>query len=172
MAPKSEDHDVDVERRPAEETPLLAHDLPDTVAPSRGYQLKVIAWAMAFIVVVEIGAYLQIPSTYQLMEQIICRKHYPGHVATDAADDVCKAPEVAGELAMIKGWMNSFDCIPRESSGDGAEQMLGLVTDATQRSAHHVHSVWHHCRQVRPPAGSVLVHDRAESRVPVDAATS
>ncbi|KAF6803553.1 MFS transporter [Colletotrichum musicola] len=112
MAPKSEDYDADVERRPAEETPLLAHDLPDTVAPSRGYQLKVIAWAMTFIVIVEIGAYLQIPSTYQLMEQIICRKHYPGHIATDAADDVCKAPEVAGELAMIKGWMNSFDCIP------------------------------------------------------------
>ncbi|TDZ21193.1 NAD-dependent protein deacetylase hst2-1 [Colletotrichum orbiculare MAFF 240422] len=104
--------DADAERRPAEETPLLAHDLPANVAPSRAYQIKVIGLAMTFILLIEIGAYLQIPPTYQLMEEIICRKHYPDHVATDAADDVCKSPEVAGELAMIKGWHGSFDCIP------------------------------------------------------------
>ncbi|KAL0937506.1 MFS transporter [Colletotrichum truncatum] len=104
--------DRDVEHRPAEETPLLAHDLPETVAPSRGYQLKVIVLSMTFIVILEIGAFLQIPPTYQIMEEIICRKKYPDHIITDAVDDICKGPEVAGELAMIKGWMNSFDCIP------------------------------------------------------------
>ncbi|KAK2729476.1 major facilitator superfamily transporter [Colletotrichum kahawae] len=104
--------DRDVERRPEEETPLLAHDLPATVAPSRAYQFKVIAISMIFIVIVEVGALLQVPPTYQIMEQIICEKRFPGHIATDAADDVCKGPEVAGELAMVKGWLNSFDCIP------------------------------------------------------------
>lgn len=108
--------DRDVERRPEEETPLLAHDLPATVAPSRAYQFKVIAISMIFIVIVEVGALLQVPPTYQIMEQIICEKRFPGHIATDAADDVCKGPEVAGELAMVKGWLNSFDCIPRELS--------------------------------------------------------
>ncbi|KAF9879497.1 ATP synthase F0 [Colletotrichum karsti] len=109
---KHASRDRDVEHRPAEETPLLAHDLPATVAPSRAYQIKVVVLAMTFIVIIEIGAYLQIPPTYQIMEEIICRKHYPDHIVTDAADDICKGPGVAGELAMVKGWMNSFDCIP------------------------------------------------------------
>ncbi|OLN96521.1 hypothetical protein CCHL11_00775 [Colletotrichum chlorophyti] len=101
----------DLESRPSEETPLLAHDLPLTVAPSKAYQLKVIGLAMAFIVLVEIGAYLQIPPSYQLMEGIICRKHFPDHVLSNGEDDVCKSPIVQGELAMIKGWQNSFDCV-------------------------------------------------------------
>ncbi|GJC82700.1 efflux pump ustT [Colletotrichum liriopes] len=113
MAPtQSVDHDGDVEgRRPAEETPLLAHDLPPTIAPTRAYQIKVIGLAMAFIVIIEIGVYLQIPPSYQLMEEIICRKHYPDHIISQGEDDdVCKGALVQGELAMVKGWQASFDC--------------------------------------------------------------
>ncbi|GKT42536.1 efflux pump ustT [Colletotrichum spaethianum] len=119
MAPTSSvDHDGDVEaRRPEEETPLLAHDLPQTIAPTRAYQIKVIGLAMTFIILIEIGVYLQVPPSYQLMEEIICRKHYPDHIISqDDDDDLCKAALVQGELAMVKGWQASFDCIARKSS--------------------------------------------------------
>ncbi|KAL2876116.1 Sir2 histone deacetylase Hst2 [Colletotrichum sp. CLE4] len=114
MAPTKavDDRNGDIESRPEEETPLLPHDLPLTVAPSRRYQLKVIGLAMTFILIVEVGAYLQIPPSYQLMEEIICRKHYPDHIISAEDDDVCKGSDVQGELAMIKGWQNSFDCVP------------------------------------------------------------
>ncbi|WQF82994.1 Putative major facilitator superfamily, MFS transporter superfamily [Colletotrichum destructivum] len=108
------DHDGDVEgrRNPDEETPLLAHDLPPTLAPSRAYQVKVIVLAMSFILLLEIGAYLQIPPSYQLMEDIICRKHYPDHIISQKdKDNVCKTALIQGELAMIKGWQASFDCV-------------------------------------------------------------
>lgn len=112
------DHDGDVEgrRNPDEETPLLAHDLPPALAPSKTYQIKVIVLAMSFILLLEIGAYLQIPPSYQLMEDIICRKHYPDHIISQKDEDnVCKTALIQGELAMIKGWQASFDCVARES---------------------------------------------------------
>ncbi|KAK1506480.1 [Colletotrichum costaricense] len=114
MAPTKavDDRNGDIESRPEEETPLLSHDLPPTVAPSRRYQLKVIGLAMTFILIVEVGAYLQIPPSYQLMEEIICRQRYPDHIISAEDDDVCKGPGVQGQLAMIKGWQNSFDCVP------------------------------------------------------------
>lgn len=114
MAPTEalDDRNGDIESRPEEETPLLSHDLPPTVAPSRRYQLKVIGLAMTFILIVEVGAYLQIPPSYQLMEEIICRQRYPDHIISAEDDDVCKGPDVQGQLAMIKGWQNSFDCVP------------------------------------------------------------
>ncbi|KAK1999783.1 ATP synthase F0 [Colletotrichum falcatum] len=99
--------------RPEEDTPLLAHDLPSTVAPTRAYQTKVIGLSMVFILLLEIGAYLQIPPSFQLMEEIICRKHYPGHTISQSdRGNVCKSALVQGELAMVKGWQTSFGCIP------------------------------------------------------------
>ncbi|KAK1590933.1 ATP synthase F0 [Colletotrichum navitas] len=99
--------------RPEEDAPLLTHDLPSTVAPTRAYQVKIIGLAMVFILIGEIGAYLQIPPTFQLMEEIICHKHYPGHIISQSVhDNVCKSAEVQGELAMIKGWQTSFGSIP------------------------------------------------------------
>ncbi|KXH42552.1 ATP synthase F0 [Colletotrichum nymphaeae SA-01] len=114
MAPTKalDDRNGDIESRPEEETPLLSHDLPPTVAPSRRYQLKVIGLAMTFILIVEVGAYLQIPPSYHLMEEIICRQRYPDHTISAEDDDVCKGPDVQGQLAMIKAWQNSFDCVP------------------------------------------------------------
>lgn len=114
MAPTKaiDDRNGDIESRPEEETPLLSHDLPPRVAPSRRYQLKVIGLAMTFILIVEVGAYLQIPPSYQLMEEIICRQRHPDRIISAEDDDVCKGPDVQGQLAMIKGWQNSFDCVP------------------------------------------------------------
>ncbi|KAK1985383.1 ATP synthase F0 [Colletotrichum cereale] len=106
-------HNGDVEgRRPEEDTPLLAHDLPSTVAPTRAYQVRVIGLAMTFMILAEIGVYLQIPPSYQLMEEIICRKYYPDHTVSQSdAGNVCKSPLVQGELAMVKGWQASFNCV-------------------------------------------------------------
>ncbi|GKT65419.1 ATP synthase F0 [Colletotrichum tofieldiae] len=105
-------HDGDVEaRRPEEETPLLGHGLPTSVGPSKGNRTNIIGLAMAYIILIEIGSYLQIPPSFQLLEDIICRKYFPDHILPGGGDDVCKTPEVQGELAMIKGWQASFDCV-------------------------------------------------------------
>lgn len=114
---KPVDHEGSVERRHhEEETPLLGYDLPTTsVAPSIGDRTKIIGLAMSYIILIEVGSYLQIPPSYQLLEDIICRKYFPDHILSDVDDDVCKTPEVQGELAMIKGWQASLDCVARES---------------------------------------------------------
>ncbi|OHE99738.1 Sir2 family protein [Colletotrichum orchidophilum] len=114
MAPTKtvDDRNGDIEGRPEEETPLLSHDLPSTVAPSKSYQLRVIVLAVTFILIVEVGAWLQVPPAYQLMEKIICHQRYPDHIISSEDDDICKGPDVQGDLAMIRGWQNSFDCVP------------------------------------------------------------
>ncbi|KDN70779.1 putative ATP synthase F0 [Colletotrichum sublineola] len=101
-------------RRPEEDAPLLIQeDLPTTIAPTRTHQFKAIAMAMTFVIIVEFGAYLQVPPSYQLMEEIICRKYHSVPIIQRVGhDDVCKLPQVQGELAIIMGWKSSFDCIP------------------------------------------------------------
>lgn len=74
---------------------------------------------------IELGVGITVAPNSAIMESIICRQHYPrlplspdhpirqfaGGVAL-IDDPICKSPDVQSELAMLRGWAQTFECIP------------------------------------------------------------
>ncbi len=55
------------------------------------------------------------PPVNQIMEDILCRQYHPdvyGSVQPDDPDSICKSQDVQKQLAMLRGWAATFDCIP------------------------------------------------------------
>lgn len=93
------------------ETPLLGRDAPDEPRNLYRQNLTILIFAFVFIGNMAYGVCLA-PTT-ALMENIICRSHYPDVTADIMAGDPrCKEEAIQGSLAAIRGWATTFDCIP------------------------------------------------------------
>lgn len=106
-----------------EQTPLLSTQENEAGMPSplsASMRNRAIVLCYAFIIFIEVGAYLQISPLNAVVEQRICRKYYPDiHIdsgfASSAQDARCKNAQVQGELAMLRGWQSMFDFVPGRS---------------------------------------------------------
>jgi hypothetical protein len=94
------------------ETPLLGRDSPKE--PRNLYRQNVTILIFAFIFIGELASGLSVAPTSALMENIICRSHYPDVTTGNlmAGDPRCKEEAIQGTLATIRGWAYTFDCIP------------------------------------------------------------
>ena len=100
-----------------EETPLLGTDLPPDVAPDKKFQALVISMCVLFIFIVEVGVEIMAAPGQQVLEDILCREHYPDHKigVLDIDDERCKAPEVQKDMAMLRSWDASTGMLIRKS---------------------------------------------------------
>lgn len=87
-----------------EGTPLLATDLPKDVLPNAAVKYKVILMCAIFLFIIDVGAFVMDPPTQQLMEDVICRDHFPDHpVGRDGVGDGrCKTASIQKSLAALK----------------------------------------------------------------------
>ncbi|KAF7590005.1 hypothetical protein BBP40_003449 [Aspergillus hancockii] len=101
-----------------EATPLLVEEPEDDLPtreqhrPFNAKQARRLLFLICFsVVTIDFGAFLSIAPQIEIFESIICRKHYQ-EIGVFAADSLCKAPEVQGELAFLNGWMDTLDEVP------------------------------------------------------------
>ncbi|RDA95411.1 hypothetical protein CP533_3437 [Ophiocordyceps camponoti-saundersi (nom. inval.)] len=100
-----------VSDRLPEETPLLntTNDHPTANASLRRH---VIAMCVVFLIIVELSSSVMEPSQLQIMEDIICRGHFPDHqLRMPTVDGRCKSNGVQKTLAMIRSWSMSADML-------------------------------------------------------------
>jgi MFS family permease len=111
-------------RYATDETPLLGRDSPEE--PRSLYRQNVLILIAVFIFTAELAAGVYVAPSSAVMENIICRSHYPD-VSPNimAGDPRCKEHEIQGTLAMIRGWANTFECIP----GIIATVPYGILSD-------------------------------------------
>jgi hypothetical protein len=78
---------------------------------------RVIVLCVTIIFLIELCVGLCTPAFNALLEVNICREMNPG-IAEDLMslmnNELCKAPAVQGQLAMIRGWSGTLDCVPGE----------------------------------------------------------
>ncbi|KAK4171556.1 major facilitator superfamily domain-containing protein [Triangularia setosa] len=86
---------------------------------------RVIVLTFITLFLIELGIGITVAPINAIMESIICRLHHPrlplspdhsirrlaGGVAL-IDDPICKSPDVQSELAMLRGWAQTFECIP------------------------------------------------------------
>jgi len=106
------DDEAAEEARVTEEAPLLRVDGEDE--PKHLYRQNTTVLAFAAIFLFELAIGVMTPATNSMMETIICRNFYSfvGDPLSLAEDPRCKAPEVQGRLAMLRGWQLTIECIP------------------------------------------------------------
>ena len=106
-----------------EDAPLLSHD-PDSISTDdeleqrrKQLQPRVMFLVCALIFFLELGVAMFNPPSAAIMERILCRDFYPEFAnGTSSAEWVpsgdCKIPEVQAPLAMLRGWLSTFEAIP------------------------------------------------------------
>lgn len=138
-----------------EHTPLLrTHAVPED--PRHLYRQNATILCFASIFLIELGYASTVPPWNALAEDIICSHYVPriGAGISLADDPRCKIPAVQGELATIRGWQMTFECIPGAPFRDPAR---GGETDKilTCRTSHHLRdTLRYHGR----PCGSQTRH--------------
>ncbi|PWY67437.1 MFS transporter [Aspergillus eucalypticola CBS 122712] len=106
---------------PSETTSLLAEHNELPVQPKsvtrRAQQVLFLACLLA--VTVDIGSYISVAPQLQIYELNICQHLHPevfdsspGGVLSSLVPSACKTADVQGELALLKGWMSTFDQLP------------------------------------------------------------
>lgn len=106
---------------PSETTSLLAEHNELPVQPKsvtrRAQQVLFLACLIA--VTVDIGNYISVAPQLQIFELNICQRLHPevfdsnpGGVLPSVVPSACKTADVQGELALLKGWMSTFDQLP------------------------------------------------------------
>ncbi|PWY81815.1 MFS transporter [Aspergillus heteromorphus CBS 117.55] len=149
---------------PSESTSLLANDHERPThgksTSRRGQQVLLLACLVA--VTLDFGAYLSVAPQLQLYESIICQRLHPelfDGLLPAAPIASCKAADVQGELAVLKGWMSTFDQLPSiilalpyglmaDRVGRKRVMLLGLVGFTLQEVAIRI-ICWYHT--VIPP---------------------
>ncbi|RDA88435.1 hypothetical protein CP532_5559 [Ophiocordyceps camponoti-leonardi (nom. inval.)] len=92
-----------------EETPLLD---TTTQQPNALFRRHVVAMCVIFLIIVELSSSVMEPSQLQIMEDIICRGHFPDHrLRMPIVDGRCKDNGVQKTLAMIRSWSMSADML-------------------------------------------------------------
>ncbi|PWY83292.1 MFS transporter [Aspergillus sclerotioniger CBS 115572] len=106
---------------PSETTSLLAehdeHPVQRKSATRRAH--RVLLYACLIAVTLDFGNYLSVAPQLQAFESIICQRlhpelfaYTPGGGLPLVASPSCKSADVQGDLALLKGWMNTFDQLP------------------------------------------------------------
>ncbi|RAL00275.1 MFS transporter [Aspergillus ibericus CBS 121593] len=106
---------------PSETTSLLAehdeHPVQGKSATRTAY--RVLLFACITAVTIDFGNFLSVAPQLQAFESIICQRLHP-ELFTDipseslplVAPPSCKSADVQGDLALLKGWMSTFDQLP------------------------------------------------------------
>ncbi|KAK3898068.1 major facilitator superfamily domain-containing protein [Staphylotrichum tortipilum] len=105
----------------------------DTLAPLRAaLRPRVLLLSLALVFLLELSIGMAVAPTNAIMEAIICRQMHPeaftppsggfltGGLMRDVSrgrmvlsnDKVCQEPDVQGYLAVLRGWMATFECVP------------------------------------------------------------
>ncbi|PYH95837.1 MFS transporter, partial [Aspergillus ellipticus CBS 707.79] len=163
MAVDSSEPDI-----PSESTSLLAdhYERPTCSKPTPRRAQQILLLACVVAITLDFGAYLSVAPQLQLYESIICQRLHPEFFAgtvdgrlPPAANLSCKAADVQGELAVLKGWMGTFDQLPgivlalpyglmADRIGRKPVLVLGLVGFVMQEMAIRI-ICWYHT--VIPP---------------------
>ncbi|KAJ4016281.1 hypothetical protein NW752_003403 [Fusarium irregulare] len=115
MATRREDSDTDVESNHeierTEQSPLLPNPSPIQEGASKAFRRRALGFCMLALLMVEVSQFIMNPPTKKIIEDIICRKHYPDHAirSYDIEDIRCKDSPVQGTLAMVQGWQQAFE---------------------------------------------------------------
>lgn len=129
--PDSRDTDTEAS---TEHTPLLSDpspapgtDQPEDVPLRSRLRLEVTLLSFVILFLLELSAGILVAPTNAIMESIICRHLHPDELPSSIVQDairhfaggvlliddpICKSPRVQGELAMLKAWGFTFECIP------------------------------------------------------------
>lgn len=112
-----------------EQSPLLGHNHNhdpdpdpnstenDVAQQRKALRPRVMLLVMVLIFGLELGVAMFTPPSAAIMERILCRDFYPEFSnGTSSAEWVphgdCKIPEVQTPLAMLRGWLSTFEAIP------------------------------------------------------------
>jgi hypothetical protein len=152
---------ADMDRESIGDGEERSHFLPDGPPPPAteepvSAQRYVILMCVLFLFIVEFSMYIMEPPLQAIMEDFVCHGVYPDHVANAPQaepDSRCKNPNVQTTLAMARSWLMWVGMFVRKFCTPSRFWVEGA--DITYSSA-RADSVWHGCRQVRPPACSVL----------------
>ncbi|POR31342.1 Uncharacterized protein TPAR_08440 [Tolypocladium paradoxum] len=107
--------------RPSEATRLLDPASPPnppspTSSRAKGPSpWKAILSAAAVYLLLSIGSHISLAPQTAILEDIICRQYYAGHVDSGSAtpaNDGCKIDAVQSEVASINGWRDVFETLP------------------------------------------------------------
>ncbi|CAJ0545207.1 Ff.00g086800.m01.CDS01 [Fusarium sp. VM40] len=96
---------------PTEESPLLRNDTPSADEPSKAFRRRALGMCMLALLMVEVSQFIMNPPTKKIIEDIICRQHYPDHDIKVywLEDSRCKDSPVQKTLAMVQGWSQAFE---------------------------------------------------------------
>lgn len=91
--------------------------------PRRPSRTFIVVLLLLYLVFLDLGYELIMPAQTRVLETIICRQYYeqrdPSLIGSDGRDGVdekwCKVKEVQGDLAMLKGWQLTLDCLGSKS---------------------------------------------------------
>ena len=109
------------EREPLLNTNIEIAETPQLLSKTRPSNRYILSLIVAFIVLVDVGFYLQYVPLTSLLEKSICQSFYPdqfflqdpGQPPRDpSVPDRCKDNEIQAELAFVRGWQGTLDAIP------------------------------------------------------------
>ena len=108
--------DLESDHGQHEGTPLLPTDLPPAIAPDKAFKRRVFAMMILFIAVVDIAATIMEAPTQEIIEDFICRQHFPSYEAQEEPqNDGCKGAAVQKTLAMVRAYQFACQSFVRES---------------------------------------------------------
>ncbi|WZH40643.1 major facilitator superfamily domain-containing protein [Fusarium acuminatum] len=104
-------HGTERDESPTEESPLLRNDTPSADEPSKAFRRRALGMCMLALLMVEVSQFIMNPPTKKIIEDIICRQHYPDHDIRVywLEDSRCKDSPVQKTLAMVQGWSQAFE---------------------------------------------------------------
>ncbi|RGP68384.1 hypothetical protein FLONG3_8157 [Fusarium longipes] len=94
-----------------EQSPLLPDTSPRQDEPSKALRRRVLCMCMLALLMVEVSQFIMNPPIKKIIEDIICRQHYPDHAIKSywIEDHRCKDSPVQKTLAMVQGWAQAFE---------------------------------------------------------------
>jgi hypothetical protein len=111
IKPDNDNVDIDPETQVSEESPLLQNTSPQRDGPSKAFRRRTLGMCMLALLMVEVSQFIMNPPTKKIIEDIICRQHYPDHAIQSywIEDLRCKDSPVQKTLAMVQGWAQAFE---------------------------------------------------------------
>lgn len=106
---------------PGEHAPLLNSPARDESEERRDLvrqhlRLRVTVLCFVVIFILELGSGMLTPPINEIAESVICRQMHPEFARHDNSTgdplDPCKSDDVQSYLAMLRGWMYTFDALP------------------------------------------------------------
>jgi hypothetical protein len=96
-----------------ETSPLLEPTVTPTTLTWRSLLGRyTVVLCIVLVLILEIGVFLSFAPINKLVEELICRQHFPD--LEDPSDPRCKSTSVQSYFALLNGWNGTLDCIPGE----------------------------------------------------------